>query len=275
MITPKKKQKYLTNANILAAIHDSKMSFCFVLDKKYRDYDLITHDETTVTYELVEQGREVRATRLNNAIIKNVASAKSLTKAKAKQYCEQRSLLIDPSSIKFDEVVIRIMTDEHIPEIETKSGKIEKTRTNFKPFKHFILQEDGEFIEVVRSHWRGDLEDGEFSLSTGKITEELGRIILKFTERLSMKSNFRNYTYIDEMIGAANLQLTRNALLFDESIKTVQLNPFAYYTSIIKNSFRAVLNNEKLQRDIRDEFMVRGGYNPSFTKQVENDMGDN
>lgn len=268
-VLPKKRQKYLTNANILKAIHDSKMSYCYVMAPEYRDYDIITHDITTITYEVIEQGRQIRANRLNNELIKAAALEQDLSPKKAKQYCEDNNKLFIAGDMLLSEVVVRVMTNEHIPEIKNKHDVMVKLRTNFKPFKHYIMWDDGELIEVARSHWKGDLDNGDFSTKHGNLTDELGRIIIKFTERCSFKSNFRGYTYLDDMVGDARLQLTKNALMFDESIQTKQLNPFAYYTSIINNAFRAVLNVEKYHRDIRDELLKSSGFDPSYTKQVE------
>jgi hypothetical protein len=76
-------------------------------------------------------------------------------------------------------------------------------------------------------------------------------------------------TYNDEMRGNAMLQLAQVALQFDESKSD---NPFAFYTQIIKNSFRRVLNIEKRNQDIRDDLLIVAGATPSFTRQVENEM---
>ncbi len=76
-------------------------------------------------------------------------------------------------------------------------------------------------------------------------------------------------TYNDEMRGNALLQLSQVALQFDESKSD---NPFAFYTQIIKNSFRRVLNLEKRSQDIRDDLLTVAGATPSFTRQVENEM---
>ncbi len=84
-------------------------------------------------------------------------------------------------------------------------------------------------------------------------------------DRYSMRSNWRGYTYVDEMRSQALLQLSQIGLQFDESKSA---NPFAYYTAAITNSFTRILNLEKKSQNIRDDLLVKHGYNPSYTRQL-------
>lgn len=264
-----KRKKYLNNADLLREIQISKMSYCSALDPSFTMYDYIVFDETDITRELLQTAAAERMKRINNATIARVRSENDFTAKRAKEYCEEHNLLL--SSVPQDEVVIRVITNEHIPVDD--SGK--KVRTNFESFKQYVVDSSGELCEVVRSHWKGDFEDGEFCLTHGRITNELGKMFMKLAEECSHKSNFRNYTYLDEMMGDARIQLVKNALLFNESVlyrkvkPATQLNPFAYYTSFVTNSFRSVLNTEKQVRNIRDDLLEQNGYDPSFTRQVE------
>jgi len=71
-------------------------------------------------------------------------------------------------------------------------------------------------------------------------------------------------TYVDEMRASAVLQLTYVGLRFNESRSK---NPFAYYTTAIKNSFRRVLNMEKRNQNIRDDILQMNNLNPSWSRQ--------
>lgn len=271
MFTTPKRKKYLNNADLLREIQKSKISYCSSLDDSFAMYDYIVFDESEITSELLNLAKAERIKRMNNAVLNSTKIEKGLSQKKAKEFCEESGLLID--DIPLDEVVIRVITNEHIP--YTDETETQKTRTNFEPFKQYIVDGSGELIEVVRSHWKGDIEEGVFSLTHGRITNELGKMFIKLAEECSHKSNFRNYTYLDEMMGDARIQLVKNALLFNESIlyrkvkPAVQLNPFAYYTSFVTNAFRSVLNTEKQVRNIRDDLLEQNGYDPSFTRQVE------
>lgn len=266
-----KRKKYLNNADLLREIHISKMSYCWVLDSAYSMYDYIVFDESEITEELLEVAKAERIKRLNNQQIDHIRTINICSAKQAKETAEKDNLLI--SDIPIDEVVIRVITDEHVPYINEDSDK--KVRTNFEPFKHYIVDEYGELYEVARSHWKGDLEEGEFSTTSGRMTNELGKMFMKLAEEISHKPNYRNYTYLDEMVGEARIQLVKNALLFNESIifkkvkPAVQLNPFAYYTSFVNNAFRSVLNTEKNARNIRDDLLEMLGFNPSHTRQME------
>lgn len=267
MINKPKRKKYLNNADLLREIHKSKMSYCWLLDKSYSMYDYIVFHESEITEELLEKAKAARIKRLNNEMIDSVRAKENMSAKKAKEYAEEHNLFIH--DIPNDEVVVRVITDVHIPP---------NTRVNFEPFKHYIVDNEGILYEVVRSHWKGDLEDGDFCLTHGKITNELGKMFIKLAEEISHKSNYRNYTYLDEMMGDARIQLVKNALLFKESIlykkdkPAVQLNPFSYYTSFVNNSFRSVLNSEKNVRNIRDDLLEIHGFTPSHTRQIEIEM---
>ncbi|QXO11937.1 hypothetical protein pEaSNUABM44_00241 [Erwinia phage pEa_SNUABM_44] len=275
MAVKPKRKKYLNNADLLREIHISKMSYCWVLDDAYSMYDYIVFDESEITEELIELASAERVKRLNSNTLDQIRVANGYTTKKAKEHAEENNLLI--STVPVDEVVIRVINNEHIPFMENTVVE-KKVRTNFEPFKHYIVDESGELYEVARSHWRGDLENGEFSLNHGKMTNELGKMFIKLAEEISHKPNYRNYTYLDEMMGDARIQLVKNALLFNESIlykkvkPAVQLNPFAYYTSFVNNAFRSVLNAEKNVRNIRDDLLEIQGYNPSHTRQIEIEM---
>lgn len=273
-IKPKRK-KYLNNADLLREIHISKMSYCWVLDDAYNMYDYIVFDESEITEELLELATAERIKRLNSSTLDKIRAEHAFTAKKAKEYADEKNLLIH--DIPVDEVVIRVITNEHIPFMENTDNE-KKVRTNFEPFKHYIADSTGELYEVARSHWKGDLEDGVFSLTHGRQTNELGKMFIKLAEEISHKPNYRNYTYLDEMMGDARIQLVKNALLFNESIlykkvkPAVQLNPFAYYTSFVNNAFRSVLNSEKNVRNIRDDLLELQGFNPSHTRQIEIEM---
>ena len=120
-----------------------------------------------------------------------------------------------------------------------------------------------------KSHWEGGLENGNYNESHGKTTNKLARMYMKLCERYGTRSNWRGYTYNDEMRSQALLQLTQIGLQFDESKSE---NPFAYYTAAITNSFTRVLNLEKKNQSIRDDILESAGLNPSYTRQTENEI---
>ena len=93
-------------------------------------------------------------------------------------------------------------------------------------------------------------------------------MFMMLCQRYSMRSNWRGYTYVDEMRGQALVQLAQIGLQFDESKSN---NPFAYYTAAITNSFTRVLNIEKRNQNIRDDILEMNDLAPSFTRQHANE----
>jgi hypothetical protein len=89
-------------------------------------------------------------------------------------------------------------------------------------------------------------------------------MFIKLSERYAQRSNWRGYTYVDEMKGQAILQLSQIGLQFDESKSE---NPFAYYTAAVTNSFTRILNLEKKSQNIRDDLLEEAGLTPSLTRQ--------
>jgi hypothetical protein len=121
---------------------------------------------------------------------------------------------------------------------------------------------------VGKSHWVGGMSNGHFSNDHGKITPNLANMFLKLAERYSQRSNWRGYTYVDEMRSQALMQLSQIGLQFDESKSE---NPFAYYTAAITNSFTRILNIEKKNQNIRDDILEMNEMMPSYTRQAKNE----
>lgn len=80
------------------------------------------------------------------------------------------------------------------------------------------------------------------------------------TDRYSRKSNFCGYSYREDMVSEALLNLCKNALKFDPAKSS---NPFAFYTTAIHNSFLQFMSGEKREHYIRDMLLLDEGEDPS------------
>ena len=272
---PAAKVNYLNNRDILKEIHLSKNTYCSFLDRTTdHQFDMILPSVDKINQKTVAEARRNRADR----------------------HKRETGEVIDPKKIPNTEVVFRIMTWEHIPmapkkipKTATKKKKIEDIldlddvvedpladlvedivlnpthmRVNFPPFWHYRLDENKTPVLIGKSHWRGDLDSGEFCKDHGNMTRKLAMMFMKLCERYATRSNWRGYTYNEEMRGQALLQLSQIGLQFDESKSQ---NPFAYYTAAITNSFTRILNIEKKNQNIRDDILEMNGLNPSWTRQ--------
>ena len=274
---PAPKVNYLNNRDILKEIHASKNTYCYYKNPETdSQYDIILPSLDKINQRTVAEARRNRADRL-----------------------KRLGTIVDPLKIPNTDLVFRISCWDHIPMAEKKipksaqkkKQKLEdllefveeesvddsldsildkglinpvRQRLNFPPFEHFRIDENKEKYIVGRSHWKGDLETGEFSKDHGDMTRKLAHMFMKLCERYATRSNWRGYTYNEEMRGQALLQLSQIGLQFDESKSQ---NPFAYYTAAITNSFTRILNLEKKSQNIRDDILEINGLSPSWTRQ--------
>ena len=278
------RHNYLNNKDILKEIHKSKTTYCAYPNPLDADYDIILPDVGKINKKNIMQGRRNRAERL--AKLAHEAATVDGVKRKLDEFEIKLKDVLDT------DVVFRVMTWDHIPIDDAKSrkaaikaleeeegaiphseyddedldlaGNTKYVKCNFPPFQHFRVNEAGEPVCVGKSHWKGDLEKGAFNREHGKMTPKLANMFIKLCERYATRSNWRGYTYNEEMRGQALLQLSQIGLQFDESKSQ---NPFAYYTAAITNSFTRILNLEKKSQNIRDDVLEMNGLNPSWTRQ--------
>ena len=265
METLMRKVKYLNNRDLLKQIHKSKNSFSSFTDDEYAQYDIILPSLDKVNRLTVAEAKRNRSARIGKA-------AYETARESGDKKTKLAEVTPDWRKIEKTDLVFRIMTFDHIPEEagrkrKTKTVADKHTKVNFPPFQHWKYDENDNLICVGKSHWVGGMQNGSFSKSHGRITEELGRMFLKLADRYGTRSNWRGYTYNDEMRAQAVLQLSQIGLQFDESKSE---NPFAYYTAAVTNSFTRVLNIEKKNQNIRDDILQEKNLNPSCTRQYEN-----
>ena len=257
-----KKVKYLNNRDLLSEIHRSKCSFSSFSKPEYSQHDIILPDLDKVNIRTVADAKRNRAKRLGM-----IAFAQARLSGDKK--IKLAECTPDYTTIAKTDVVIRIMTFDHIPLAPGRKKTVKSTadgheKINFPPFQHWKFDEEGELVCVGKSHWKGPVDSGNFSKDHGRITENLGKMFIKLSERYAQRSNWRGYTYVDEMKGQAILQLSHIGLQFDESKSE---NPFAYYTAAVTNSFTRILNLEKKSQNIRDDLLEEAGLTPSLTRQ--------
>lgn len=274
---------YLNNKDILKEIHKSKTTYCSFSDPTAHQYDIIIRDLSTILSS-IDEAKVNRADRLAKAAFD--AAVEEGKKVKLADF------ELDPTTIPNTDLVFRLMTWDHIPQMADDKKKIEPSladfleeelldteydeevavvkapgkfvKVNFPPFEHYKIDTNNNPFVIGRSHWKGDLVTGEFNKEHGSVTRKLADMYIKLVERYATRSNWRGYTYNDEMRSQALLQLSQIGLQFDESKSE---NPFSYYTAVITNSFTRVLNIEKRNQNLRDDILEINNFAPSYTRQ--------
>jgi hypothetical protein len=85
-----------------------------------------------------------------------------------------------------------------------------------------------------------------------RITEYIGECFLLIASQLSLKHNFVNYSYRDEMVSDA----IENCLLYMHNFDpTKSSNPFAYFTQISYYAFLRRIKKEKRQAEIKGRYI--------------------
>lgn len=267
-ITPTgRKVKYLNNRDLLAEIHKSKCSFSSFSKSEYSQHDVILASLDKINIRTIAEGKRNRAKRLG-------LEAFNQARLGGDKKIKLAECLPDYKTIAKTDVIIRVMTFDHIPlspnrKKTTKTTADKHEKVNFPPFQHWKFNENDELECVGKSHWKGPLDKGKFSKDHGRVTENLGRMYIKLSERYAQRSNWRGYTYVDEFKGQAILQLSQIGLQFNEMLSE---NPFAYYTAAVTNSFTRVLNLEKKSQNIRDDLLEVNGLTPSLTRQTRDEF---
>ena len=257
-----RKVKYLNNRDLLKQIHKSKDTFCSYTDPEYSQYDLIVPSLDKINIRTIAEAKRNKAARLSKEAHEEAMIAQN-KKIPAKEF------EMDYRKIEKTDVVFRVMTFDHVPKEPGRKKTVktiadEHEKVNFPPYQHWKFDDEDNLICVGKSHWVGGMENGYYSKSHGKATNELARMWMKLVDRYATRGNVRGYTYNDEMKGQAILQLAQIGLQFDESKSQ---NPFAYYTAAVTNSFVRIINIEKRNQNIRDDILEQNGMNPSWSRQ--------
>lgn len=139
-------------------------------------------------------------------------------------------------------------TNENPPKrtIPVKRAKSASTKT------HYVT--NAQLIEAI----------AEDKANGNKLSPKLAKMLFMIAERYSFIPSFGQYTFREDMVSFAVVNLCANWHKFDPEKSD---NPFAFYTTAAYRSFLQYLADEKKQRDIRDQMLVDAGVNPSFSFQ--------
>lgn len=101
----------------------------------------------------------------------------------------------------------------------------------------------------------------------GVLTPRLAKFIMLLCERYSYHPWFAGYSFREDMVNEAVVNLCANWRKFNPT-KQERPNIFAYFTTAAYRSFLKVMDQERTQRTIRDELLMEEGFSPSWNYNV-------
>jgi ATP-binding cassette subfamily B protein len=125
---------YLNNKDILKEINKSKLTYCYVQDEKYSNYDVILRDINDINDQTIAEARRNKSAKLQSEGY--AAAMLTHDKKDYKNKPKQKEFAIDPDSFDVEDLVFRIMCMDHIPEEEGRKknpkseADIQKAITN-------------------------------------------------------------------------------------------------------------------------------------------------
>ena len=117
---------------------------------------------------------------------------------------------------------------------------------------HYV--DNKKFFEAMKE-WKKEISSAHDSGDeTPPVPEYIGECFILIAERLSMRANFINYPYRDEMIGDAIENCLMYASNFDPDKSS---NPFSYFTQIIYYAFLRRIQNQQIIWVISPAFLTQ------------------
>jgi len=105
---------------------------------------------------------------------------------------------------------------------------------------HYV--NNAEFLEAMIKHRTAVLEAKENGKEKPRVPNYIGECFVKIANHLAYKSNFRNYTFREEMI----LDAIENCITYIDNFDPEKSrNPFAYFTQISYYAFLRRISKEK------------------------------
>lgn len=167
---------------------------------------------------------------------------------------------------------------ESLPAVKpAKPAKIEKP---VKPVKVKVVKVKKERSTSTRGHYvtnaqlieaiAADKLTKDATNPNGKLSSRLAKYLWMIAERYSYSPSFAGYSFREDMVSIAVVNLCANWYKFDPAKSD---NPFAFYTTAAYRSFLQYLADEKKHREIRDNLLIEAGSNPSFSFQAKSRAG--
>lgn len=134
--------------------------------------------------------------------------------------------------------------------------------------EHYI---DNEQFKIALSEYADSRKEAlSLGLPTPPVSNYIAECFLKIARGLGTKHNFRNYSYLDDMIQDAVFTCLKNVKSFDPSRGT---SPFSYFTQCVWYAFLGTIKMEKRKEQLKRDLFFRGDCD-TYSTQVADEGGE-
>ena len=95
------------------------------------------------------------------------------------------------------------------------------------------------------------IEELELCHKNGAPSEKLHLYFYEIATKIAKRHNFKNYTFVEDMIHNAYFRMITKWDKFDLS----KQNAFAYFTTVAFNEFIQLINKENMQQEIKNDVL--------------------
>lgn len=133
------------------------------------------------------------------------------------------------------------------------------TRLQKRDGVHYVNNK--EFSQAVVDYVKSVKAAEKAGIEVPRISEYIGRCLLRIAEGLSHKPNFIRYTYREEMVMDAVENCIKAIMNYNVEVatRTGSPNAFAYFTQICYYAFLRRIMKEKKQQDIKFRYIEHAG----------------
>lgn len=305
------KRYFLKNANLLAEVHNSKLTYCCYEKPEYGNYDIICKDYLLITPNIILNFFQKNKDR--DYIIVRVMTAEHVL-----PYCKSDKINLQELKMKpfkhfliyktdFEKVYKE--TEDNFDRIDKLCLQIssikEKKKENNKKIRLYKLEKEKQ-IPYKEDNKKLDSEIAVLTDEIKRLAESFSNNIMKYAKEV-LRSHWNGKTIesghfdvsqghlseglvymiimlVDQFAKSGNWSgytyledMKGSALvhLCDVALKfeeSESTNVFSYLTQIASNKFTATLNSEKYQRKIKSKMMQAVGYNPTFNEMVNEEF---
>lgn len=136
-----------------------------------------------------------------------------------------------------------------------------------KAKRHYV--NNAEFLQALIAYKAKIKEYNEKGLPPPRVPNYIGECLYNIANRLSLKGNFVNYSYRDEMISDG----IENCLIYLNNFNPEKSdNPFAYFTQIIYFAFLRRIQKERKQLYVKHKVLEREVIHNGLIEQQTEDI---